>query len=155
MRAKDKCITVRDYKLQLPGQHMLWVYGRCHFFDVPKPAKPIIAIISFSSCCIAVSFASSTRACCRFAFFSAFFSARAAASRSRISASRCSKSNDFALEASLVFSRRYAIRALTCSTVDRSIRVVWPRARKSDREARGQCSTIGMKGMDVRPRPLM
>ena len=116
----------------------LLVYSSCYFFDEPKPEKPIIAIMSLSSCCMAVSFASSTRACSRFAFFSAFFAARAAASRSRISASRFSKSNDFALEASFVFSRRNAIRALTCSTVDRSIRVVWPRARRSAGACQGR-----------------
>jgi len=102
-----------------------------YFFEEPNPLKPIIFIISSSSFDVAKSLASSVWAFSFSACFCFLFSALRTASFALISASRCSKSYDLAFEASFVFSRSICIRARTCSTVDREIFVVWPRARKS------------------------
>ena len=109
-----------------------------YFFGEPKPLKPIIFTMSSSSSCgAAKSLASSARAFSFSAHSSFSFSALRLASFAFMSARRCSKSYDLAFEAPLVFSRSICMRARTCSTVDRDIFVVWPRARKSVRRSDG------------------
>ena len=106
---------------------------RDHFLVEPNPPNPMTADISTSACAVE-SCARRMRACSFCACLSAFFSSRRADSWVLTSASRLSKSNDFAADASLVFSRSNAIRARTCSIVERSTRVVCPNLRRSTHE---------------------
>lgn len=120
------------------ADQMIGTGAKCvlYFFEEPKPLKPIIFIMS-SSCGAERSLASSARALSFSSCFCLRFSTLRPASLVLISASRCSKSYDLAFEASFVFSRSICMRARTCSTVDRDIFVVWPRARRSGDERFG------------------
>lgn len=104
-----------------------------HLFDEPKEPKPIILAIPSCSGWPTVSFTISIRAFSFSAFFAAFFSSRSASSLAFTSASLLLKSKSLALDASFVFSLSRAMRARTCATVDRAMRVVCPSRLRSAR----------------------
>lgn len=72
-RSLRGCVVVGNSMLNVSGLDRLYStkhkWRTAYFFDVPKPLKPIICIMSLSSFTMVVSLTSSTRACSLRAFF--------------------------------------------------------------------------------------